>query len=480
MTTPHQKIIPVLISGGSGKRLWPLSRAEHPKQMLKLYNDKSLLQNTVQNCQKHSILSAPVIICNQKQRHTIASQLSEIGIKPECILLEPEARNTAPAIAVATLYVQQKYGDACLLVLPVDHKMDEIEDFLALLPHASKACETGNIVTFGIQPTHPNTQYGYIEVKPALDQSVLPVQRFVEKPNAALAKTFIDQGNYFWNAGIFLFHTKTMIKEFETHQPDILKACNESLDKSVTRGEIISLPKDAYQRNPAISIDYAIMEKTTAISMVPLKTNWNDIGNWESLYDIKSKDENGNASHGQTLLFDTKNSFVYSDHRLVMTLGLEDCYVVETRDAVLVANKNALPKLSSIVETLIEQKQVEVLSPATVCRPWGSYVAIESSPYFQIKKITVNPHQSLSLQSHQFRSEHWVVLKGKALITLGEEQHHLNPNESIFVPLGVKHRLQNLQDEPLEIIEVQMGSYLGEDDIKRYDDVYQRETVENI
>lgn len=476
----NRQIIPVIISGGIGKRLWPLSRESCPKPYLKLYNAKSLLQNTVIRCKQIPFLANPIIISNTKSKFITLSQLREIGAEDSMIILEPECHNTAPSIAVAAHYVKQMIGgEALLLIMPVDHKMDNTDGLIRSIQMATMAAERGDMVIFGIEPTSVQIGYGYIEVKSTTPcDGVYQVEAFVEKPNEARAAKFIDDGHYFWNAGIYFIQAERLIIDFKKQQPMMYSECGNALLASHKKDNIIELPSNAYLCCPSISVDHAITENTSNIVMVELHTDWQDIGGWKSLYELEHKDENRNVISGNVVTLDTKNSYIQTENnQLILALGMNDCTIVQTRDAVLLANNKYLDKLPNILDTMRKDDRAEVTTASTVFRPWGFYTLIETTANFQIKKIVVNPHQSLSLQEHQYRSEHWIILKGKATVTLGHDIFVISHNESVFVPIGTKHRLQNNEASPLEIIEIQTGSYLGEDDIIRYEDMYEREKM---
>lgn len=476
MNANKTTVIPILLSGGIGKRLWPLSRANYPKQFLKLYNCKTLIQNTILRCSQIPFLSKPILVCNKNDRFNALAQINEIHASIESILLEPESRNTAPAISAAMLFAIQCYGDGVLLIMPVDHKIDDIDAFTANLETGIEYALQDKIVVFGVKPTSTDCNYGYIEVADhSKTQRAYTVKSFKEKPTKDVAEKLISDNHHYWNAGIFLVKASRLVSEFNKLQPEILAATRQSYNDASNDGVYQTLNERAYQQCPSISIDYAIIEKTSNITMIPLTTPWKDIGNWQSLYDMDKKDENGNVIHGNVATVDTINSYLHTESKLVATIGMEDCYVIETPDATLITNKEHLNQLGDLVTFLEREHRTEVATSTTVNRPWGYYTSIECSVNYQIKKIVIFPQQSLSLQDHQYRSEHWVILKGKAKVTLGHDLYTLNPNESIFVPIGMKHRIENEGESNLELIEIQTGTYLGEDDIKRYEDLYHRE-----
>jgi mannose-1-phosphate guanylyltransferase/mannose-6-phosphate isomerase len=477
MKKNNSPVFPVLISGGVGKRLWPFSRIHHPKQLLKFYNSHTLLQNTVLRCEKISLLDQPLMICNKQRRFSISSQLDEIHANLTAFIMEPNSCNTGPATVIAALYALENLNDPLLLITPVDHKIDDVQGLARSLEIAIEYAENNKIVIFGVKPASANSNYGYIEIFPDLNnQSIFRVKSFIEKPSPAIAKKIFHSGVHYWNAGLYLFKASRIISDFEKFQPKLLEICKDALKLSKRNSKFITLPEDAYSQCAAISLDYAIAEKTDNIYMVSLQSPWTDIGSWELLYQIGHKDSNGNVLHGNTLVTDTQDSYIHAEQRLVTTIGMDNCFIIDTRDALLVANRNSLHEIPNVVNALEKAQRSEAIVPTIVHRPWGYYVTIETSANYQIKKIVICSNQKISLQEHQYRSEHWVVVKGEAIVTLGHDQRILKPNESIFVPIGVRHRIENKQEHNLELIEVQIGSYLGEDDIKRYDDIYHRDS----
>jgi len=473
----NPEIIPLLLCGGVGKRLWPLSRAQHPKQMLSLYNTKTLLQNTLLRLQDLPQLEKPIIVCNKERRFIIRSQIAEIEAPILDVLLEPKSMNTAPAIALSALYALQKYGEVLLLAMPVDHKIDDAFPLSQAIQAAIPFAQAGHIVAFGTKPKSPNTQYGYIEVAEQKDHHTFSIKQFIEKPDLERAQAFLKAGHYYWNTGIFLFNVSRILRDFDHLQPEMLRYCSAALASARLQDYQVYLG-DELKHCPNISIDYAIMEKTKNISMVELHSSWTDIGNWQQLYELDQKNPQGNVLNGNIVVKNSSNCYIRSDRRLIATLGLKDCFVIETRDATLIADKNHLDQLPQLVEELEENKRSEAAIPATVHRPWGYYTSIECETHYQVKKIVIHPQQRISLQEHQYRSEHWIILKGKATIILGQETSILHPNQSTFVPIGIRHQIINNENHDLELIEVQMGSDLREDDIKRFDDVYQRDLQE--
>lgn len=471
-------MIPVILSGGSGTRLWPLSRAKKPKQFLPLLNDKSMLQNTLLRVKGLAGLGAPLIICNEDHRFMVAEQLRELAITNPAIVLEPEGRNTAPAIAVAALKAIQQGDDPLLLVLAADHAIKDVPAFHQAVELAVPAANQGKLVTFGIVPTSAHTGYGYIrrdaKRDPTLPAGVSSVARFYEKPDATTARQFVDSGEYYWNSGMFLFKASRLLAELHQFAPDIVAAAEQALAKASTDLDFIRLDKAAFSASPSDSIDYAVMEKSANTVMVPLDAGWSDVGSWDALWQVMAKDEQGNACRGDVLLEQCHNSYVYAEQRLVTAIGLDDVVVVETKDAVLVAHKSQLQGVKNIVAKLQSYGRSEVDLHREVFRPWGKYDSVDSGERYQVKHITVKPGAKLSVQMHHHRAEHWVVVSGSALVRNGDKEFLVTENESTFIPVGTIHSLENPGKIPLELIEVQSGSYLGEDDIIRFEDKYGR------
>ncbi|WMC09216.1 mannose-1-phosphate guanylyltransferase/mannose-6-phosphate isomerase [Oceanimonas pelagia] len=469
-----ERIHPVVLSGGSGSRLWPLSRAGYPKQFLPLAGENSMLQGTMQRV-AGSQFAAPLMICNDEHRYVVAEQLRTAGITANRIILEPIGRNTAPAVAVAALTLLEQQEDALMLVLPSDHVIQNEPAFHAAIAQAEKAARQGHLVTFGITPNKPETGYGYIQQAEELSVSgVHKVARFVEKPDFDTAATYVASGEFLWNSGIFLFSAKQYLDELKAHHPKMVKACQAALELAENDLTFCRLNKEAFANSPSDSIDYAVMEKTTHAAVVPVDMNWSDLGAWSALWDITEKDSDGNASHGDVLLHNTRNSYVHADHALVAVTGLDDVIVVATDDAVLVANRDNAQDVKKIVDTLKEQGRYEHTLHTTVHRPWGNYRGIDLGERYQVKRISVKPGEQLSLQKHYHRAEHWIVVKGTALVTCGEKEFLVRENESTYIPMGEVHRLKNPGKVELELIEVQSGGYLGEDDIVRLEDGYGR------
>lgn len=465
-------LIPVILSGGSGTRLWPLSRESHPKQFLPLLGDRSLLQMTFLRLQGLPGADAPLVVANEEHRFLVAEQLRLVGAKPSALILEPVGRNTAPAIAVAALKAIDTGEDPVLLVLPSDHVISDEEGFRKAVLAALPAAEAGSLVTFGIVPTAAETGYGYIDAGPG--EGVRPVLRFVEKPDLDTAVTYVASGRYFWNSGMFAFRASRYLEELGKTQPKMLELARQSLAKATRDADFLRLDRESFAACPADSIDYAVMEKTDRAAVLPIDVGWNDVGSWSALWSVVEQDGQGNVHRGDVLARDCRNTLAISDKRLVALIGLSDLVVVDTDDAVLVAHKDRVQEVKEIVATLKAGKRPQASWHRKVYRPWGSYDGIDSGDRFQVKRIIVKPGAALSLQMHHHRAEHWIVVKGTAQVTCGEKVFLLGENESTFIPLGSKHRLENPGRQPLELIEVQSGSYLGEDDIVRYDDVYGR------
>ncbi len=471
------KVVPVILSGGSGTRLWPMSRELYPKQLLPLVSEKSLLQDCLSRVGDPRIFSQPLIICNSNHRFIVAEQCREISILPNSILLEPVGRNTAPAVAVAALKLADADPDSLMLVLPSDQDIREGDKFLQAVTTASAAAKDGALVTFGIEPSRAETGYGYIRQGKALDDTpgCFLVDRFVEKPDREIAEGYIKEGNWFWNGGIFLFSAQVYLDELERLQPDMLVACRDSLKETEQDLDFTRLEETAFAGAPSLSIDYAVMEHTDKAAVVPVDMGWNDVGSWAALWDIADKDSDGNVLLGDVAAHEVKNAYLRSDKPLLAVIGLEDVVIVADDDVVLVAAKEQAQDVREIVTRLKADGRPEPTTHSRVYRPWGFYQSIDTGDRFQVKRITVNPGARLSLQKHHKRAEHWVVVNGTARITRGEETFELKENESTYIPLGVVHRLENQEKVPLNLIEVQSGDYLGEDDIVRLEDSYGRE-----
>jgi len=465
-------IVPVILSGGSGTRLWPLSRKLYPKQFINLVNETTLFQDTILRLPED--VAEPLIICIEEHRFLAAEQLREIGKKTKGIILEPEGRNTAPAVALAALQFINKGEDPILLVLSADHLIENIEAFHQSITIASELAENNKLITFGVVPDKAETGYGYIEANINNTDDYYSIKSFTEKPSQKNAKKYLDSVNYLWNSGMFMFKASVYLSELEKFEPEILSACKKSCTTENIDSDFIRIDNDAFHQCPNESIDYAVMEHTKNGVVVPLDANWSDVGSWSLLWDIKTKDNNDNVSEGDVFLEDVKNTYTYSSNRLVSVIGVSNLVIVDTQDALLVADKQQTHNIKKIVARLNNDKRSEVDNHRKVFRPWGYYDSVDSGERFQVKRIVVNSGAKLSLQKHKYRAEHWVVVKGVALVTCGDKIFELVENQSTYIPQGSLHRLENHQDIPLEIIEIQTGSYLGEDDIIRFEDDYQR------
>jgi mannose-1-phosphate guanylyltransferase/mannose-6-phosphate isomerase len=469
------KICPVVLSGGAGTRLWPLSRALMPKQLLSLVADKTMLQDTVLRVSAWPEMMAPLIVCGNEHRFLVAEQLRDIGVEPLAILLESVGRNTAPALAAAAHYLQNVAPDALMLVLPADHVITDVESFRAAVLNAIPLAQGGSLATFGIVPTKAETGYGYIRRgEPVADSAGYAVQRFVEKPDLETANGFVAAGDYYWNSGMFLFGVDSYLKELQAHRPQISEASEAAVRLAYRDLDFCRLNEEAFAASPSDSIDYAVMEHTRHAVVMPADIGWSDVGSWSALWQVQAKDEQGNVTRGDVYLDNVTNSLVRAESRNVAVIGLSDLVVVETADAVLVAHKDHVQGVKQIVDYLKLNERTEHLHHTKVYRPWGCYEGIDIGDRFQVKRITVNPGGKLSLQMHHHRAEHWIVVSGTARVTCGDTVKLLHENESTYIPVGSQHRLENPGKLPLQLIEVQSGSYLGEDDIVRFDDVYQR------
>ena len=466
-------MIPVILSGGSGTRLWPLSRQAYPKQFLALAGEDTMLQATWQRVAELAS-AAPLVVANEDHRFMVAEQLRELGCTPAAIVLEPVGRNTAPAIAVAALQATADGTDPLLLVLPSDHVIADAAGFRAAVAAATPAAQAGKLVTFGIVPTAAETGYGYIQAVAGGDAPVRAVARFVEKPDAATAAQYLASGQYFWNSGMFLFQASRYLAELERHAPAMLAACRKAFAAAARDADFVRLDKAAFAACPSDSIDYAVMEKTADAAVLPIDVGWNDVGSWSALWEVAQQDGDGNAHHGDVIALDCRDTLAWGDRRLVAMIGLRDIVVVDSDDALLVAHKDHVQEVKEVVARLKAEGRSESNLHRKVYRPWGAYDSIDMGERFQVKRITVNPGAALSLQMHHHRAEHWIVVSGTAEVTRGEETLLLSENQSTYIPLGVTHRLRNPGKVPLELIEVQSGSYLGEDDIVRFEDVYGR------
>jgi len=468
------QIIPVILSGGSGTRLWPLSRKQYPKQYLSLASDNTMLQETILRLNGLDNLADPIIVCNADHRFLVAEQCQQINIKNPTILLEPVGRNTAPAIAAAALQSLKQTDDVVLLVLSADHIIQDVEAFHQAINIVSQQAQEGKLATFGIVPTDANTGYGYIKSSKGTIDGTYKVEEFVEKPDLETAQSYLEKGNYLWNSGMFMFKAAVLIKELTTHSPEIIVSVNNAVNNAEQDLDFIRLDKQAFESSPSDSIDYALMEKSDNVVVVPLDARWNDIGTWSALHDIGIKDTNGNVIKGDAITQDTTNTYINANHHIVATIGVDNLIVVDTSDATFIATQGKAQEVKSLVESLQADGRDEGVMHRKVYRPWGWYDSIESGKHFQVKRLHVNPGAKLSLQMHHKRAEHWVVVHGTATVTNGDKIFDLNKGESTYIPLGVTHALENNTQNPLEIIEVQSGAYLGEDDIVRFEDIYGR------
>ena len=472
----RRKIHPVVLSGGAGVRLWPMSRERFPKQLLNLTSDRSMIQETVRRVSDPERFTAPLVICNEEHRFVIAELLRHGGTGPAGIVLEPVGRNTAAAVAVAALRISALEPEALMLVLPADHLIRDEPAFMAVVERAAAAAAAGHLVTFGIVPTAPETGYGYIRRGAALPgaDGVFRVAAFVEKPSRERAQAYIDGGDHFWNSGMFLFPAAKVLAELERFEPLVLAACRAALSGAASDLDFCRLEPAAFATAPSTSIDYAVMERTDSAVVVPADIGWTDVGAWSALWEIGAKDASGNVEIGDVLSRDSRNCYIRSEGVLTAAVGVEDTVIVVTDDAVMVAARDKVGEIKGLVEELKRRGRDEPVNHRKVHRPWGFYQGLHTGDRFQVKRLTVNPGAKLSLQLHYHRAEHWIVVNGTALVTRGDEQVLLRENESMFIPLGTPHRLENPGRVPLNLIEVQSGAYLGEDDIVRLGDTYGR------
>jgi mannose-1-phosphate guanylyltransferase / mannose-6-phosphate isomerase len=479
-------IQPVILCGGSGTRLWPLSREQYPKQLLCLNGNHTMLQATALRLagmplDAGDVLAAPLLVGNEEYRFLIAEQLRQVGVAHPSLVLEPCGRNTAPALTLAALAAQVEGLDPVLVIMPADHVIQDEAAFRLAVVQGARLAEQGKLVTFGIKPTAPETGYGYIKQGEALDDGACLVEQFVEKPDAATAETYLASGGFLWNGGIFVIKASVWLAKMEQCRPDIASACLQAYDGRQQDHDFLRPEKKAFTDCPADSIDYAVLERlarlganTGEVVVVPLDARWSDVGAWSALWEIGDKDAGGNVLMGDVLTVDTRNTLVIAEDRLVACVGLNDVVIVETPDAILVANRSEIQKVKEVVAQLKGNKRSESSSHRKVFRPWGWYDSIDFGDRFQVKRIVVNPGGCLSLQMHHHRAEHWIVVSGTAKVTRGEETLLVSENQSTYIPLGTLHRLENPGKLPLEMIEVQSGSYLGEDDIVRFEDIYGR------
>ena len=471
------QVRPVILSGGAGTRLWPLSRATFPKQLLPIVSKLTMLQATATRVAA-SEFSDPVIVTDEEHRFFIASQLESVGIRPATIILEPEGRNTAAAIALAAIWCLERGSDEPILVMPSDHLVRDTEAFSQAIIKAAPLAAGGALVTFGIQPDSPHVGYGYIEAGASVGDGALEVARFVEKPTLPVAEEFVASGRFYWNAGIFLFRPSRYLAELQTYAAAVAEATQGAMAGSTADGVFVRPSREAFQAAPSISVDYAVMEKTSGAVVVPVDIGWSDVGSWASLWAASEKDAAGNVTTGQAVTLDVRNSVLRSEtDATVAAIGIENMVVVVTRDAVLITPFDRTNDVKALVEQMQSAGHASVSTPAQVFRPWGSYERMDCGERFQTKRLIVNPGASLSLQMHHHRSEHWIVVKGTAEVTIGNETRLLQENESTYIPAGTIHRLANPGRLPLHLIEVQCGPYLGEDDIVRVEDRYGRSTA---
>lgn len=471
----NNPIVPVILSGGAGKRLWPLSRADLPKQFIDLFGGGSLFQNTLTRLAGLPDRAAPLVVCHQSHRFLAAEHLRRVEVEAQAILLEPEARNTALAVAVAAewLATVAEKPQALMLVLPADHKLDADPALYQAFAEAARVAGE-QLVTFGVRPTRPATGYGYIEAAPD-GQAAASVKRFIEKPDRETAEAFLKSGDYFWNSGMFMFSAELLLAELEAVCPEVRQAARQAVAGRHSDLDFERLAEAAYVECPSVSIDYGLMEKSAKVAMVPLETDWTDVGSWSALHELGEADAAGNVRRGDALAFGAENCYLHAESRLLVAAQVRDLVVVETSDAVLIGHREHAQALSEVVEQLALSGRSEVVEHRQVFRPWGSYDSLDVGEGFQVKRLTVQPGQAISVQRHARRSEHWVVVQGLAEVTRDDETFTLTANQSAYIPLGAIHRLANPGDVPLEVIEVQSGDYLGEDDIERFEDHYGRE-----
>ena len=479
MDTNTTALIPVILGGGTGTRLWPLSRASYPKQYWPLGGDgdATLLQQTHQRLKGLNGLAAPMLICNEDHRFIVAEQMRQIGVEPNAIMLEPIGRNTAPAITVAALQATALGEDPLMLVLAADHLIRDAAHFRDAIDAGRQPAEEGRLVTFGIVPTAPETGYGYIEASQPFTSGQLldvPITRFVEKPDRSSAEQFLSTGRFTWNSGMFLFKASAMLAELERLVPEVVSCCRAALEQDTTDLEFLRLEREAFAKCPNVAIDVAVMEKTDLGSVLPLDAGWSDVGSWSALWETADRDGNGNVLQGRVIAEGSNNCYLRSEHRLVVGLGVENLVVVETDDAVLIADRSQAQAIKTVVKQLEADGSPEGKAHRKIYRPWGSYTGVVEDHRWQVKRISVKPGASLSLQMHHHRAEHWVVVRGTALVELNGEEQLLGENQSTYIPVGCKHRLSNPGKIPVEMIEVQSGEYLGEDDIVRFEDRYGR------
>ena len=471
-------VFPVILSGGAGTRLWPLSREMYPKQLLALTSRYTMLQDTALRLAGIAGARAPIVVCNEAHRFTVAEQLHALDLEPSAILLEPAGRNTAPAVALAALKAQELDADATMVVAPADHVIRDARAFQLAADVAAELAQSGKLVTFGVVAHSPETGYGYIR-RGAGQGPAYPVAQFIEKPPLDVAQQFVASGDYFWNSGMFVFKASRYLRELAAFAPDILEAATAAYRAAKVDLDFVRIDKAAFDACRSESIDYAVMEKTQDAVVLPLDAGWSDVGSWSSLFDALPSDEDGNVLQGDVLVHDTRDCFVHSTSRLVAAVGMDDHIIVETKDAVLVAPKERVQDVKELVAKLKKAGRSEYAWHREVYRPWGSYDSIDDGDRFQVKRLSLKPGGILSLQMHHHRAEHWIVVQGTARVTCGDKTFLLSENESTYVPIGAAHRIENPGKVPLHIVEVRSGTYLGEDDIVRYEDAYGREGTSN-
>ena len=481
----NKNILPVILCGGTGSRLWPLSRASYPKQYLSLCsNDKrTLLQETLERLKGFENIEDPLIICNEEHRFIVAEQLREINVRPYKIVLEPCGKNTAPAITIAALIALEDYTNINLLVLSADHEIKDKKRFQEIISKGVKYSEENNLITFGVVPRTPETGYGYIQGEKPFDKEILQgtkIKKFIEKPDLEIAKKLIKDKCFTWNSGIFLFKVNTFLEEMEKFNPRVIKYCRESVNKKSLDLDFLRLDENSFKKCPNISIDYAVLEKTNRGIVLPMDLYWSDLGDWRSVWENSKKDEEGNCKQGQVIIKKTKDCFIRSEDRLLVGIGLQDLIIIDTQDVLLVANKNNSQEIKNIVKMINDKGLSEGRENKKIFRPWGFYISVLEESRWKVKIIIVKPRHKLSLQMHYHRSEHWIVVNGKANVEIDEKEIILDENQSCYVPQGSMHRLSNDGEEPLKLIEVQSGSYVGEDDIERFEDNYGRISKTNI
>ena len=468
-------LVPVVLSGGVGSRLWPLSRALYPKQLLPLLGSKTMLQQTIARVDHSKSL---IIVSQEMHRFLVKEQLKKSGLPQTQIILEPAGRNTAPAIALAAWQALTSDENALLLVMPADHLIIDKDGFLRKIEIAQQTAEQDLLVTFGIKPQYPETGYGYIKSGQLINKGCFRVDEFVEKPDKNTAQQYLNSGDYYWNSGMFLFKANVFLAELEKHAPDIYTKTKIAFENNTTDNNFIRPDKSTFEACPEMSIDYAVMEKTELAAIVPADIGWSDIGSWTSLWHASNKDQSNNVIKGDVLTEQSNNCHIHADHRLVAAVGVQNMVIVETADAVLVADKSSVQNVKKLVDQLKLNERKETLLHRKVYRPWGSYEGVDIDDKFQVKRISVKPGAQLSLQKHQHRAEHWIVVRGTATVTCNDEVFDVNENESTYIPLGSVHRLENKKQGLLELIEVQTGDYFGEDDIVRLEDIYGRDETE--